>query len=343
MALGQIVSSMGHHSLRDDRCAAAFLTYPKIEVNPDGIAIRVIAEQKQAEVAMFRPESDWTGQDRFGVNDFYIEATATMRDARVDVRHFNWVLPCSGVFSPEKHYLDYSLDSQPRRSMVSMGRPDRRAATGDILYMPPHRQYIGEPALQERHLVCVALGDEFLEELFDGQRPLQGLDPCADVQNIAMRRLFEALAVELRTPGFASQVLIESMLMGLAVELVRHMGPQTLGGVTSRGGRQVRHIVDYVMDNLSSPLGIADIARGCNMSVRHVARVFKEGAGVSLGEFVARSRIALAKELLRGDSARIKEISWRCGFSSTSAFSAAFRAATGQTPKDFRCQLSRIH
>lgn len=65
---------------------------------------------------MFRPESDWTGQERFGVNDFYIEAMATMGDAQVDVRHFNWVLPCTGVFSPEKHYLDYSLDSQPRRS-----------------------------------------------------------------------------------------------------------------------------------------------------------------------------------------------------------------------------------
>lgn len=79
------------------------------------------------------------------------------------------------------------------------------------------------------------------------------------------------------------------------------------------------------------------------MSVRHVARVFRDGTGVSLGEFVARSRIALAKELLRNDGARIKEISWRCGFSSTSAFSAAFRAATGQTPKDFRCQPPQVH
>jgi AraC family transcriptional regulator len=266
-----------------------------------------------------------------------------MSDARVDVRHFSWVKPCTGPFSPEKHYLDYSLDRQPRRSIVSMGRPDRRAAAGDILYMPPHRQYVGEPALQERHLVCVALGEQFLDELFDGTRPFQGLDPCADVQNIAMRRLFETLAAELRSPGFASKAMIESMLMGLAVELARHMGPQELGVGTSRCARQARHIVDYIMENLSGSLGVADIARDTNMSVRHVARVFKDATGVSVGEFVARNRIALAKELLRGDNARIKEISWRCGFNSTSAFSAAFRAATGQTPKDFRCQPSQMH
>ena len=292
---------------------------------------------------MFRPESDWTGQGRFGVQNFYIEAAATVRDAHVDVRHFDWVQPSSGVFSPEKHYLDYSLDGQPRRSMVSMGRPDRRAASGDILYMPPHRQYFGEPALQERHLVCVALGDEFLEELFDGEQPLNKMEPCADVQNISMRRLFAGLAAELRTPGFASQTLVESMLMGLAVELARHMGPRERGGLQSRSTRQVQNIIDYVMENLAAPLGVADIARDCNMSVRHVARVFKEGTGVSLGEFVARSRIALAKELLRNDGSRIKEISWRCGFNSTSAFSAAFRSATGQTPKDFRCQPPQVH
>lgn len=292
---------------------------------------------------MFRPESDWTGQDRFGVDDFYIEALASVNDARVDIRHFNWVRPCSGVFSPEKHYLDYSLNTQPRRSMLSMGRSDGFVASGDMLYMPPHRQYLGEPALQERHLVCVALGEAFLEELFDGERPFHGLEPCADVQNIAMRRFFEGLAAELRVPGFASQALIESMLMGLAVELVRHVSTQEFSAGSPRSTRQVRHIVDYVMDNLAAPLGVADIARGCNMSVRHVARVFKDGTGVSLGEFVARSRIALAKELLRGDGTRIKEISWRCGFSSTSAFSAAFRVATGQTPKDFRCHPRQVH
>lgn len=292
---------------------------------------------------MFRPESDWTGQGRAGVQNFYIEAAARVRDAHVDVRHFDWVQPSSGVFSPEKHYLDYSLDGQPRRSMVSMGRPDRRAASGDILYMPPHRQYFGEPALQERHLVCVALGEEFLEELFDGEQPLNKVEPCADIQNISMRRLFAGLAAELRTPGFASQTLVESMLMGLAVELARHMGPRERGGQHSRSPRQVQNIIDYVMENLSSPLGVADIARDCNMSVRHVARVFKEGTGVSLGEFVARSRIALAKELLRSDGARIKEISWRCGFNSTSAFSAAFRSATGQTPKAFRSTSAQVH
>ncbi|WP_231746441.1 helix-turn-helix domain-containing protein [Sphingobium baderi] len=302
-----------------------------------------IKDSRCTEGKMFRPESDWTKQERFGVTDFNIEATASILDTRVDIRHFNWVLPSSGPFSPEKHYLDYSLDRQPRRSLITMGRNDRRALSGDVLYLPPHRPYIGQPALQERHLVCVAMGEAFLENIFDGQRPMQKLDPCADIQNVVMRRLFEGIAIELRSPGFASKTVIESMLMNLAVELVRHVGSEETRSPASRCTRQVRHISDYIMGNLSGPLGVADIARGCNMSVRHVSRVFKEATGISLGDFVARSRIAMAKEMLRSEDTRIKEISWRCGFSSTSAFSAAFRTATGQTPKEFRQPPASMH
>ncbi len=167
---------------------------------------------------MFRPESDWTGQGRFGVKDFCIEAMATVQDATVDVRHFNWVLPSRGIFSPQKHYLDYSLDSQPRRSLIRLGAHNRCMPAGDILYMPPHREYIGEPALQERHLVCVALGDQFLDTLFDGERPLLGLDPCVNLQNAAMRRLFEADPEAMAEQG----EVVTHGLGGVEKRLVRH-------------------------------------------------------------------------------------------------------------------------
>jgi AraC family transcriptional regulator len=288
---------------------------------------------------MFRPESDWTGQQRFGVDQFVIDRQVAIADAAIDVRRFRWVEPSSGSFSPARHYLDYSLTPQTRRSLLKADAWSDKRYSGDILYLPPHHDYWGEPALQERRLLCVALGDAFLADLFDDDRRMDALTPCADVQSVALRRLCEAASVELMTPGFASDTLVEAMLIGIAVELVRHLRQcDTQRTQEAHGGtaRQVRAVTDYVMANMSTTLGISEIARSCGMSARHVARVFKEGTGISLGEFVARSRIALAKELLAGDNLQIKEISWRCGFKSTSAFSAAFRTATGATPRAFR-------
>lgn len=286
---------------------------------------------------MFRPESDWSGQDRQGVERFSIDRRVSLSDADVDVRHFRWVEPSSGAFSPARHYLDYSLTQQSRRSLLKADAWSEKRYSGDILYLPPGHVYWGQPAMQERHLLCVALGDAFLAEVFEDDRGFGDLVACADVQSSALRRLLEATAAELIAPGFASKALVQANLVGIAIELVRQLRRQHVPAETPQASaRQVRAITDYVMDNLSNTFGIAEIARECGMSTRHVARVFKDATGISLGEFIARSRIALAKELLGRDNVQVKEVSWRCGFRSTSAFSAAFRNATGATPREFR-------
>jgi AraC family transcriptional regulator len=293
---------------------------------------------------MFQPESDWTGQERFGVERFAIDRRVETADTAVDIRRFKWVAPSSGVFSPARHYLDYSLTPQTRRSLLKAEAWPEARYSGDILYLPPGHAYWGKPAMQERRLLCLALGDRFLADVFEDDRRLDSLMPCADVQSGSLRRLLEALAAELMAPGFASDTLVDAMLTGVAVELVRHLRGEypSRSDASRANSRQLRTITDYVMDHLSTTINIADIARECGMSTRHVARSFRDATGISLGDYVARSRIAFAKELLASAQVQIKEISGRCGFSSTSAFSASFRKATGSTPKEFRQGTARL-
>lgn len=290
---------------------------------------------------MFRPESDWSGQGREGVARFAIEQRFAMPGARVDIRRFDWVAPTAGHFAPGCHYLDFSL-AGPRRSLLKTDAWADARYTGDILYLPPGFVYWGEPAMQHRRLLCLALEDTFLDSVFEGERALAGLMPCVDLHGASMRRRLEGLAQELTTPGFASESLLGAMLVGVAVELARTLRRAPEVAPTGGCGPQVSRIGDYVMANLANPLDIAAIARACGLSTRHVARVFKDNTGLGLGEFVTRSRIALARELLEADGLQVKEISWRCGFRSTSAFSAAFRLATGLTPREYREGHSRL-
>jgi AraC family transcriptional regulator len=287
---------------------------------------------------MIKPETDWFRQNSEVIENFSIDHAVSVRDSRIDIRRFEWVRPIRGYLAPENHYLDFSLTPDARRSVLKADAWREARHSGEVLYLPPGHHYWGEPALQRRHLLCVGLGRDFLQDLFEDDRALGAVLPSADIQNAQLRRYLQSLACELRTPGFASTTLLESMLIGTAVSLARHLHQikedhLSLGG---GGARQARRIADYVMENLSAPLGVAEIARACGLSTRHVSRIFKEANGVGIGEFVARSRIALAKELLASDQHPVKEISWRCGFSSTSAFSAAFRAATNRTPRAYR-------
>ena len=83
-------------------------------------------------------------------------------------------------------------------------------------------------------------------------------------------------------------------------------------------------------------LTIPELAAECGMSPRHLIRTFKNTLGITLSEYIAGARIERAKNLLKQRDSLIKVIAFRCGFQSAAAFSAAFRHATGMTPKEFR-------
>lgn len=284
------------------------------------------------------PESDWSHQNRDFVKDFEILAQFASHDLMMDIRQYDWVRPSAGQLLPQRHYLDISLDGSTRRSILRSERWVEPQYSGSVLYLPPDAIYWGQPALEKRKLMCLSFGNRFLSEVFEDENPLRHAVAHADIQNPTLRRYLLAIASELASPGFAAGPLLEAMAIGATVELARWsqlVADSTIGTILPH---QARRIEEYIRENLSSTLSISDIGRACGMSTRNVARVFKQATGVSIGDFIARCRIELAKELLASDELRIKEVSWRCGFRSSSAFSAAFRSATGTTPRDFRLQ-----
>lgn len=285
---------------------------------------------------LIRPESDWSQQNREFVKDFEILARFASHDLTMDIRQYDWVRPSAGRLLPQRHYLDISLEGGKRRSVLRSDRWAEPQYSGSILYLPPDAIYWGEPALEPRKLLCLSFGNSFLSRVFEEENPLNDASPQADIQNTQLRRYLLAIASELASPGFAAGPLLESLAIGATVELARwsQLRADPLNSMVLP--HQAQRIEEYIRENLSSALSISDIGRACGMSTRNVARVFKQAKGVSIGDFIARCRIDLAKELLASDELRIKEVSWRCGFRSSSAFSAAFRTATGTTPRNFR-------
>ena len=99
--------------------------------------------------------------------------------------------------------------------------------------------------------------------------------------------------------------------------------------------RSSQRIEDRV-EQPGKPPSVAELAAECGLSTRHFFRQFKIATGQTLTRYVADRKISRAKQLLRQASPAIKVIAWDCGFDSPAAFSAAFRKATGLTPRQFR-------
>ncbi|MBP3394301.1 MAG: helix-turn-helix transcriptional regulator, partial [Lentisphaeria bacterium] len=105
-------------------------------------------------------------------------------------------------------------------------------------------------------------------------------------------------------------------------------------------------VVRYIMNHLDQELGLNILAKQFHISRSHLRRRFQEETGISLGEYIRRSRITKAMYHLNQKEKNIGEIAELCGYSSIQAFSRAFREKVNMTPLAYRAKqiaLKRNH
>jgi AraC family transcriptional regulator len=139
-------------------------------------------------------------------------------------------------------------------------------------------------------------------------------------------------------PGADSGICFEALGIILAYELARPELSSSQMVRARRGGLapwQQRLLTDYLEENLRERVGLAELAKLVRLSPYHFCRVFKESFGVSPHRYHVGRRIERAKALLAKPGCSVTEIGLAVGFSETSSFSAAFRKATGLTPRAY--------
>jgi AraC-like DNA-binding protein len=96
--------------------------------------------------------------------------------------------------------------------------------------------------------------------------------------------------------------------------------------------------LEFLEEKFAEPLSPALLARRAGLSPVRFARLIKRIFRLTPRQLITQTRLAAAAELLTGTSRRVADIALACGFYDHSAFTRAFRAATGLTPSDFRAQ-----
>lgn len=97
------------------------------------------------------------------------------------------------------------------------------------------------------------------------------------------------------------------------------------------------NVINYIYENHANPaLTNAVIADEFSYHPYHLNYVIKQETGKSLHQHLAETRLNIAKNYLLTTSYSIEQISWKCGFSSTSYFIKTFKNSSGMTPKKYR-------
>jgi AraC family transcriptional activator of mtrCDE len=81
---------------------------------------------------------------------------------------------------------------------------------------------------------------------------------------------------------------------------------------------------------------IAGLARVAGVSRATLVRHFSAAADMGVAEFLTRTRMTIAADLLASTDRSLDDIAAAVGYSSASAFGKAFRGVTGTTPSRLR-------
>lgn len=98
----------------------------------------------------------------------------------------------------------------------------------------------------------------------------------------------------------------------------------------------IKKAIIYMYNNYVQKLSLLDVADHCYISSWHLSKLLNQYTGKGFFEIVNRIRIDKAKELLKGSTAKIQEISDMLGFQDVTHFSRIFKNYEGISPKDYR-------
>jgi PAS domain S-box-containing protein len=96
--------------------------------------------------------------------------------------------------------------------------------------------------------------------------------------------------------------------------------------------------LEFLENNCAETISPASLARHAELSPVRFARLIKRIFRLTPSQLITQTRLAAASRLLRETDRAIADIALECGFYDHSAFTRAFRSATGMTPREFRAK-----
>jgi AraC-like DNA-binding protein len=167
-----------------------------------------------------------------------------------------------------------------------------------------------------------------LRSLLDGRPALATVPPELDADG-AWRRWTRDLAE--REPDAA--LLEMHALVRRTLRAARTRPRRT--GPTSRP----LEMASFIMDRFRDPISVADVAAVVRLNTEYAMTVFRKDWNMTIGDFLARRRIAEAQRLLAGTDLACSSVGYASGFGSASSFYAHFTKVVGTSPARYRAAL----
>jgi len=147
--------------------------------------------------------------------------------------------------------------------------------------------------------------------------------------------LFREIVDELAHGYGLPHLLAASLTLGHLMGCIYSESGRHTAGVPTAAMR-ARSVAAYMRQHLERPARLEELARMANLSISHFSAIFRKEFGFSALDYLTRTRIRRACELLDTSGSSLKEIAAAVGFSDPLYLSRVFRAVQGISPSQYR-------
>lgn len=136
----------------------------------------------------------------------------------------------------------------------------------------------------------------------------------------------------------ARRIYLSTLVDTLKAHMIR--GPNTAADVefptSDFSAYRLHHVMNAVIERPGDEHSVEALAGEVGLTPSHFCRVFKQATNLTPHQFVMKTRLEKAQDMLTTTSLSIAEISESLGFNSQSHFTRAFRDFTGRPPGVWR-------
>lgn len=104
---------------------------------------------------------------------------------------------------------------------------------------------------------------------------------------------------------------------------------------------EIERVIHYIHDHLAEQLDVSRLAGIAGMSQSRFRRLFRSLTGLSPRQYLIRTRVWHAQELLKGGDFYVYEVARAVGYEDNLYFSRLFHKIVGLSPTDYRSR--RVH
>lgn len=101
----------------------------------------------------------------------------------------------------------------------------------------------------------------------------------------------------------------------------------------------LRGIQAFIAVNPDQDLSLETLAGKFYVNPSYLSRIFHQHSGEQLSQYIARTKMGIAKELLQDPRYKVYEIAERVGYRNPNYFAKVFRKTYGLSPNEFRVRL----